>query len=69
VQVSTELPLTWTSALGYLQLPASLAFNVLLTDERLTTATLLGAALIIAGNVLALGTTKHPPIEAEPPVD
>jgi drug/metabolite transporter (DMT)-like permease len=69
VQVSTELPLTWTSALGYLQLPASLAFNVLLTDERLTAATLLGAALIIAGNVLALGMTKQPPIEAEPPVD
>jgi drug/metabolite transporter (DMT)-like permease len=69
VQVSTELPLTLTSALGYLQLPASLAFNVVLTDERLTISTLLGAALIIAGNLLALGTAKPPPIEAEPPVD
>jgi drug/metabolite transporter (DMT)-like permease len=69
VQVSTELPLTWTSALGYLQLPASLAFNVVFTDERLAAATLAGAACIIAGNILALGTTKQPPIEAEPPVD
>jgi drug/metabolite transporter (DMT)-like permease len=69
VQVSTELPLTLTSALGYLQLPASLAFNVLLTDERLTAAIWLGAVLIIAGNLLALGTNKQPPIEAEPPVD
>ena len=74
VQVSTELPLPMTSALGYLQLPASLAFNYVLIqygiiDERMTINMLAGAACIIVGNVLALGTTKEPPIESEPPAE
>jgi drug/metabolite transporter (DMT)-like permease len=74
VQVSTDLPLPVTSALGYLQLPASLAFNYVLIaygiiDERMTLNMLAGAACIIIGNVLALGTTKEPPIESEPPTE
>lgn len=69
VQVSTELPLPMTSALGYLQLPAALAFNYLVIDEELTWGMLNGGALIIVGNVLALGVTKRPPIEPEPPVE
>ena len=69
VQVSTNLPLQATSALGYLQLPVSLAFNYFLIGEHLTGGMLAGAACIIAGNVLALGTTTQPPIESEPPAD
>lgn len=67
VQISTELPLTWTSALGYLQLPTALAFNFVLIGEKLTLGMLGGAALIIWGNVLALGVRTQPPIESEPP--
>lgn len=67
VQISTDLPLPVTSALGYLQLPAALAFNFALIGEELTAGMLGGAAFIIAGNVLALGMTKPPPIESEPP--
>jgi drug/metabolite transporter (DMT)-like permease len=55
VQITTELPLPMTSALGYLQLPVSLAFNYLLIGEQMTPAILAGAACIVAGNVLALG--------------
>jgi drug/metabolite transporter (DMT)-like permease len=69
VQVSTNLPLPVTSALGYLQLPVSLAFNYVLLGELLTLNMLAGAALIIWGNVLALGTTREPPIESEPPAE
>jgi drug/metabolite transporter (DMT)-like permease len=69
VQVSTELPLSLTSALGYLQLPASLAFNYAFIGEQLTPEMLLGGGCIIAGNILALGTTKRPPIEPEPPIE
>jgi drug/metabolite transporter (DMT)-like permease len=69
VQVSTELPLPMTSALGYLQLPLSLAFNYAFIGEQMTLDMLAGAALIIAGNVLALGATKEPPIEPEPPAE
>jgi len=69
VQVSTVLPLAKTSALGYLQLPASLAFNVALVGERLTGGMLAGGACIIAGNFLALGLRTTPPIEPEPPED
>lgn len=54
VQVSTVLPLSTTSALGYLQLPASLAFNYALLSEEMNLGMLAGAACIIAGNVLAL---------------
>ena len=69
VQISTDLPLPVTSALGYLQLPAALAFNYLLIDEQMTYGMLGGAACIIAGNVLALGTTKQPLIESEAPLE
>jgi drug/metabolite transporter (DMT)-like permease len=69
VQVSTDLPLPVTSALGYLQLPASLAFNFVLIGEQMTLNMLAGAACIVVGNVLALGATKEPPIESEPPTE
>jgi drug/metabolite transporter (DMT)-like permease len=69
VQISTELPLPVTSALGYLQLPASLAFNWLLIDEKLTPQMLAGASCIVAGNALALGVTRRPPVEPEPPAE
>jgi drug/metabolite transporter (DMT)-like permease len=69
VQVSTNLPLPVTSALGYLQLPVSLAFNYFFINEQLTSGMLLGAICIIAGNILALGATREPPIESEPPVE
>jgi drug/metabolite transporter (DMT)-like permease len=67
VQISTELPLPMTSALGYLQLPAALAVNYWFLDEPMNAGMLAGAACIILGNVLALGATKQPPIESEPP--
>lgn len=66
VQISTELPLAWTSALGYLQLPTALLFNYVLIGEQLTFGMLGGAALIVWGNFLALGTRLPPPIESEP---
>jgi drug/metabolite transporter (DMT)-like permease len=69
VQVSTDLPLPVTSALGYLQLPVSLAFNYAVIGEGMTGGMLVGAACIIVGNVLALGTTREPPIESEPPAE
>lgn len=54
VQVSTDLPLPVTSALGYLQLPTSLAFNYLLLGETMNPGMLVGASCILAGNALAL---------------
>lgn len=66
VQLSTELPLSTTSALGYIQLPTSLAMNWLLVGERFTTPMILGAACIVAGNVLALGRRSE---EAEAMVE
>jgi drug/metabolite transporter (DMT)-like permease len=59
VQISTDLPLPVTSALGYLQLPAALAFNYLLIGEQMNLGMLAGAACIIAGNVLALRTGRQ----------
>jgi drug/metabolite transporter (DMT)-like permease len=59
VQISTELPLPVTSALGYLQLPAALAFNYLFINEQMNLGMLAGAACIIAGNVLALRTGRQ----------
>ncbi|RIK79340.1 MAG: hypothetical protein DCC67_10650 [Planctomycetota bacterium] len=67
VQVSTELPLAMTSALGYLQLPASLGLNHLLIGEHITPGMAAGGACIVAGNLLALGVGRRPSIEAEPP--
>jgi drug/metabolite transporter (DMT)-like permease len=64
VQVSTELPLAWTSALGYLQLPTALAFSYAVVGEEPTLGTLGGAALIIGGNILALRGTP-PRLERE----
>jgi drug/metabolite transporter (DMT)-like permease len=69
VQISTDLPLPVTSALGYLQLPASLAFNYALIGEELTPGMLAGGALIIVGNLLALGSVGRQPVEPEPPVE
>jgi drug/metabolite transporter (DMT)-like permease len=63
VQICTELPLPLTSALGYLQLPLSLAINTLALGEALTPRTLLGAGCILAGNALALASRN----EAIPP--
>jgi drug/metabolite transporter (DMT)-like permease len=68
VQVATELPLSWTSALGYLQLPASLVFNYALVGEQFTSSMLVGAGCIIVGNALALNTSRRrADIELEPP--
>ncbi len=67
VQVCTELPLSTTSALGYLQLPASLAFNFAFLGERMTGGMLAGAACIVAGNFLALDKPKREVVELEPP--
>ena len=60
VQISTDLPLPVTSALGYLQLPAALAFNYWLIDEQMTAGMLGGAACIVVGNLLALNGPKSP---------
>jgi drug/metabolite transporter (DMT)-like permease len=59
VQMSTELPLSTVSVLGYVQLPTSLAINVLFADDELTARMLAGAALIVGGNVLALERRKR----------
>jgi drug/metabolite transporter (DMT)-like permease len=67
VQISTELPLSMTSALGYLQLPVSLAFNYVLIGERMTPGMLVGAASIVVGNALALGGRSRQLISEEPP--
>lgn len=68
VQISTVLPLTTTSALGYMQLPASLAFNAALIGEEMNLGMLAGAACIIAGNVLALQNPR-PALPPEPPLN
>jgi drug/metabolite transporter (DMT)-like permease len=68
VQVTTELPLTVTSALGYIQLPVTLAFNFALIREPITLAMLVGAGLIVTGNILALGHGRQRrEVELEPP--
>jgi drug/metabolite transporter (DMT)-like permease len=68
VQVTTELPLTVTSTLGYIQLPVTLAFNYLLIREPITATMLVGAGLIVAGNILALGHgRRRREVEFEPP--
>jgi drug/metabolite transporter (DMT)-like permease len=59
VQMSTELPLSTVSVLGYVQLPTTLAINALFADDKLTASMLAGAALIVAGNVLALERRKR----------
>jgi drug/metabolite transporter (DMT)-like permease len=59
VQMSTELPLSTVSVLGYVQLPTTLAINALFADDKLTAGMLVGAALIVAGNVLALERRKR----------
>jgi drug/metabolite transporter (DMT)-like permease len=58
VQMSTELPLSTVSVLGYVQLPTTLAINALFVDDDLTASMLVGAACIVAGNVLALERRK-----------
>ncbi|HYO24147.1 MAG TPA: DMT family transporter [Lacipirellulaceae bacterium] len=58
VQISTELSLPAVSALGYAQLPTSLALNALVIGDAMTVEMLLGATLIVAGNVLALQPRK-----------
>ena len=60
VQISTDLPLPVTSALGYLQLPAALAFNYALIGEEMTVGMLGGAACIIVGNFLAFRSDRRP---------
>jgi drug/metabolite transporter (DMT)-like permease len=68
VQVTTELPLTVTSALGYIQLPVTLAFNYVLIREPITLAMLIGAGFIVVGNILALGyRRRRREVELEPP--
>jgi drug/metabolite transporter (DMT)-like permease len=59
VQMSTELPLSTVSVLGYVQLPTTLAINAMFADDHLTASMLAGAALIVAGNVLALERRKR----------
>lgn len=59
VQMSTELPLSTVSVLGYVQLPTTLAINAVFTGDELTTSMLAGAGLIVAGNVLALERRKR----------
>ena len=59
VQMSTELPLSTISVLGYVQLPTSLAINALVVDDDLTASMLVGAACIVVGNVMALPRRKH----------
>jgi drug/metabolite transporter (DMT)-like permease len=61
VQVTTELPLHVTSALGYLQLPASLAINAAFIGEKLTAAMATGGVFIVAGNLLALRVVPPAP--------
>ena len=67
VQICTELPLTMTSALGYLQLPVSLAMNWALVGEQMSIGMIAGAACILGGNVLALGRGTREEVEMDPP--
>lgn len=68
-QLSAALPLSTTSALGYLQLPMTLAMNVLLIGETMTRPMLIGAGLILAGNILALRSERQLGVAPEPPMD
>ena len=54
VQGATELPLILTGVLAYLHLPASLTIAWLCIDEPLTAIMMLGACLVIVGNLIAI---------------
>lgn len=60
VQAATELPLTLTGVLAYLHLPASLTIAWLCIDEPLTATMLLGACLVIVGNLIAISDRSRP---------
>ena len=54
VHASTALPTTTTSIVSYLYLPAAIFLSWLLIDEDLTGRMLLGAGLILTGNLIGL---------------
>lgn len=59
VQAATELPLTLTGVLAYLHLPASLTIAWLCINEPLTNTMILGACLVIVGNLIAISDRKN----------
>ncbi|MEQ8211934.1 MAG: DMT family transporter [Lacipirellulaceae bacterium] len=58
VQGATELPIALTGVLAYLQLPSSLFCAWLFVDEPLTAAMLVGAMLVIVGNLIAISDRR-----------
>lgn len=55
VQATTVLPIEVTGVVAYLQLPMSLTMNWLLSDKPLTGRMVLGAAFVVAANLLTVG--------------
>ena len=53
-RLTTRLPTLTTSVLFYLAVPVTLVFGVVLLGERVSGWMLVGAALIVSGNLLAL---------------
>lgn len=58
VDAITDLPVQVTAVLAYLQLPISVFMTWLLIGERITLGMLVGAALVVAGNIIAVQAAR-----------
>ena len=65
IDAITDLPVQVTSVLAYLQLPVSVFMSWLLIGEQITGSMLIGAALVVAGNIVAVQAARTRGIVAE----
>lgn len=58
VDAITDLPVQVTAVLAYLQLPISVFMSWLLIGEQITSGMLIGAALVVVGNIIAVQAAR-----------
>ncbi len=54
LKATTELPTTFTSVIYYLAIPMTMVMSYYFLEERITTNKIIGASLIVLGNLMAI---------------